>query len=180
MARIISIIEQLGTWRGLSVLVAVASLVFALIFTTLAQITEITGGYGILDFEVGYSVARVDEILGSYGAEGMALYRRIQLLDVINPAVYSLILACVAYLLWQGRGPRYIALIPLLGGVGDYLENVTLFLIVRSYPVLNAELITVSSSLSYLKNILAGVGGIVLLAGLWVFVVSKMRKGGSN
>lgn len=180
MAWIISIIERLGTWCGLSALVAVAIFVFALIFTKLAQITEITGGYGILDFELGYSVARVDEILGSYGPEGMALYRRIQLLDVINPAVYSLILACVAHLLWQGRGPRYIALLPLLGGVGDYLENMTLFLIVRAYPVLNAELIALSSSLSYLKNFLAGVGGMVLLAGVWVFVTSKMRRGGSD
>jgi len=176
MTQVLLLIERLGTWHGLSALIALSVLIFAMIFATLAQLSEVTGGYGILDFEMGYSVERVDEILGSYGSDGMALYRSIQLLDLINPAVYSLILAILVNLLWRGRGPKSVALLPVLGGIGDYLENITLFLIVRSYPVLNDDLIAVSSGLSYLKNALASVGGVALIAGVWVFAASKLRR----
>lgn len=71
-------------------LVAYGVVVGTILFT-LNQLAAVSGGSGILDFEPSYSKARVMEVLGSYGAEGMTLNTRIQGLDLFNPALYSLI-----------------------------------------------------------------------------------------
>ena len=81
----LTLIVRLAQTRAMIALAIVWAIVFGAILITMGQLAEATGGSGILDFEVGYSAERVAAILGSYGAEGMALYGRIQLLDLINP-----------------------------------------------------------------------------------------------
>lgn len=151
-------------------------LVFGTITVTLGQLAEVSGGYGILDFDRGYSVERVNEVLGSYGDEGMRLYARIQLLDLFNPMLYSLLAACFVHLLWKGRGPEWIALVPLSAGLGDYLENGTLFLLVQTYPNMSPALVALSSGLSLLKNGLLVIAVLPLLAGVWMAIVARLRN----
>ena len=100
----VGFVSKFATRRGLTVLLVTNAVVFGTILLTLGQLSDVSGGYGILDFEQGYSPDRVNEILGSYGPEGMSLYNRIQILDVFNPALYSLVAAALTYLLWRGRG----------------------------------------------------------------------------
>lgn len=166
MTGLLSLIERLATWRGLTLLILLYLLVFGAILMTVWQLSAASGGYGILDFDRGYTVDRVHEVLGSYGERGMVLYRRIQLLDLVNPALYALLLACLTHLLWRGAGPRWVALLPLLGGLGDYAENVTLFLIVSAYPDISTGLVALSSTLSLVKNGLLAVTVLALLAGV--------------
>ena len=111
----LTLIVRLAQTRAMIALAIVWAIVFGAILITMGQLAEATGGSGILDFEVGYSAERVAAILGSYGAEGMALYGRIQLLDLINPALYSLLLAAITHRLYRDTGPAWIALVPLLG-----------------------------------------------------------------
>ena len=104
----ISLISRLATRRALLLLVAGYLVVFGAILITLGQLSAVSGGQGILDFDLGYTPDRVAEVYGSYGDRGFALYRRIQWLDLINPALYSLIAAALTYRLWRrwgGRGP---------------------------------------------------------------------------
>ena len=152
---------------GWLVLIGVAwAIVFGLILVTVGQISDVSGGSGILDFEVGYSVETVAKILGSYGIEGLRLYQRVQMLDLLNPALYSLLLAGVSYLLWRGSGRERLAHLAFLGGLGDYLENVTLLLIVADFPEIDGSLIGISSALSLIKNGLLVVAVAPLVAGL--------------
>lgn len=84
--------------RGFAILVTLYVVVFGTILLMLTKLTAQTGGIGILDFEVCYTTERVAEVFGSYGAGGMTLYARIQLLDVFNPAIYSVLFASLHYL----------------------------------------------------------------------------------
>jgi hypothetical protein len=171
----LSLIERLATWKGILGLLVIYSVVFGGILVTLGQLTNLTGGFGILDFDRGYSMDRVQEVLGSYGPDGMALNARIQLLDLFNPALYSLILACLTFLLWKGRGPNWLPLVALLGGVGDYLENITLFLMARSYPDISDGMVNLSSSLSLIKNVLLPIAALPFLIGLVIWLASLLR-----
>ena len=172
----LSLIRRLATRNGIMTLLALYLIVFVAILFTLAQLSEVSGGHGILDFDRGYTPDRVAEVLGSYGPEGMALYRRIQVLDLINPALYSLLLACLTAVLWNGRGPGWLPLIALLGGLGDYLENATLFMIARAYPEVSETLVVVSSTLSLLKNALLVVSVAAFLSGLMVWLFFRLRR----
>ncbi|TMV04799.1 hypothetical protein FGK63_17090 [Ruegeria sediminis] len=176
MQRLISLIESLANWRGMLILLALYAIVFGTILVTLGQLQEVTGGYGILDFDRGYSPERVNEVLGSYGPEGMALYRRILFLDIFNPALYALIVACLTCLLWKDRGPRWLALVPLLAALGDYLENAALFLMARAFPDVPEGLVHMGSALSLLKNGLLVVAVIPFLAGLALWLLSLLRR----
>lgn len=172
----ISLIARLATWRGLTVLIIAYFVVFGAILMTLAQLKEVSGGFGILDFDLGYAKQRVMEVFGSYGEHGFSLYRRIMLLDAFNPALYSLIASVLTYLLWKGRGVDWLCLAPLLGGIGDYAENVTLYLLARGYPDVSDGLVTVSSTLSLTKNALLILGSLPLLVGLVRSGIEWLRR----
>jgi len=168
-------IERMATGRWLMFLFIAYSVVFGTILLTLNELASVSGGYGILDFERGYSSQRVMEILDSYGSEGMALSSRIQLLDMLNPALYSTIAAGLTYRLWVMRGPLWLAFVPYLAAVGDYLENITLFMITRSYPEVPDSLVAISSNLSLLKNGLIIVAFVPLSVGLIAWLWRKAR-----
>ncbi|MCK0141266.1 hypothetical protein [Aliiroseovarius sp. F20344] len=172
----ISLIARLATWRGLAALLVTYVVIFGAILITLGQLSTVSGGYGILDFDQGYTAERVAEVWGSYGEQGFALYRRIQFLDILNPALYSLIAAALTYILWKGRGVEWLCLAPLLGGIGDYAENVSLFLLARGYPKISEDLVAVSSTLSLIKNGLLILGLLPLVVGLALWCVKRLRK----
>lgn len=166
MNAILSLLERLATWRGFVVLLVLYAIVFGMIIVTLSRLTALTGGIGILDFDRGYSTERVRQVFDSYGEQGFALYGRIQLLDLANPALYSLIFACLIYLLWKNRRAVWVAVLPIAAGVLDYSENLTLFLLARSYPDISPGLVGVSSTLSLVKNAALFASVAVLAIGL--------------
>ncbi|MGB0958803.1 MAG: hypothetical protein ACPGVK_01020 [Halocynthiibacter sp.] len=172
----VKMIDRLATTKAMLIIVALYAVVFGAILFTLSQLTVVSGGYGILDFDFGYDMARVDNVLGSYGSKGMALYGRIQILDLFNPALYSLIAAIFTRLVWRGQGPDWLCLVPLLGGFGDYAENITLFLMAHAYPDVSSKMVAVSSTLSFVKNGLIAVGVLVLLAGFALRMAQYLRR----
>ncbi|MFK8035776.1 MAG: hypothetical protein AB8B94_16705 [Hyphomicrobiales bacterium] len=172
----LSILDRLANWRGFTILIILYVAVFGTIIATLSKLTTLTGGIGILDFDRGYSVERVRKVFDSYGAEGFALYGRIQLLDIFNPAIYSLIFACLIYLLWKNKGYRWVVAPPLAAGLLDYCENLTLFLLSRSYPEISPQLVTISSTLSLIKNVALFGTIIVLLIGLFIWFRERFKS----
>lgn len=166
MSFIVGILEKTATKAGLIVLAIVYAAVFGGILITLNQLTKSSSGFGILDFDFGYSRERVMEVLGSYGDTGWSLYSRIQLLDLINPALYSLLLASIIFLLWRSRNTLWVVVIPLFAGLLDYLENLTLFLLSQSYPSVSSGLVSISSNLSIIKNVALYATVFILILGI--------------
>ncbi|WP_420397061.1 hypothetical protein [Nioella sp.] len=164
------LIQRLTNWRAIGGLAVLYAIVFGAILITMRQLAEISGGMPILDFEPGYDTARVREVFTAYGVEGMALYGRIQVLDLVNPALYSLLAAALTAMLWPERPS--VALLPLLAALGDYAENITLTLLARGFPDLPEGVVAVSSTLSLVKLALMAVGFAPLLIGL----VLRLRR----
>ena len=176
MSVVLSMLDRIASWRGISVLIVLYAIIFGGIVATLSQLTELSGGTGILDFDRGYSVDRVREVFDSYGENGLVLYRRIQLLDLFNPAIYALLFASIIYWLWKRRATVWVVLLPLAAGLLDYCENLTLLLLSRSYPVLSPQLVAISSTLSLVKNVaLFGTIG-VLLIGLLLWARARFAQ----
>lgn len=174
MAKLITFVDRLANWRGIGILLILYALVFGAIVLTLSQLTTLTGGIGILDFDRGYTLERVQEVFDSYGEAGFALYGLIQLLDLFNPAIYSLLFACFIYLLWKGRKNIWVVLIPLAAGFLDYAENLTLYLLSASYPDLSPQLVSFSSTLSIIKNLVLFGAIAALLIGLIFWIRQRL------
>ncbi|MEZ4662632.1 MAG: hypothetical protein R2911_34205 [Caldilineaceae bacterium] len=94
----------------------------------------------------------------------------------MNPALYSLFFAAIIHLLWRQRNVTWVALLPLWAGLLDYAENLTLFLLARSYPNLPAELVGVSSALSIVKNVAMAPAIIALLVGLVLLLNERLHR----
>lgn len=151
MSFYLAFIDRLSNRRAVLVLLAGYLLVFGVILWTLGQLTALTGGIGILDFEQGYSGERVAAVFGSYGETGIRLVRRIALLDLVNPALYGLLAAILMRALYR-PAPGWPVLLPLIAAFLDYAENVTIGMLLRSYPDLSGATVATSSALSLAKT----------------------------
>ncbi len=153
MKTLVSLLQRTSSWRGLAVLFFLYAIVFGTIVYTMSELAAVAAGSGILDFEFGYSKQKVMQVLASYGTEGMALYGRIQLLDLFNPALYSLFFASILHLLVRNTQWQWLVVLPMAAGTLDYAENVALYQMASSFPQLDDTVITIGSMLSVIKNL---------------------------
>ncbi len=175
MQMLYTALDRSVTKLGFAVVLALLGVVGGTIGITVNEIVAISG-QGILDFELGHSVARINEILGAYGGEGIALYQRVQMLDLVNPFLYSWLSAMLIHLLVKESRCSWFVFIPLLPGIFDYIENYYLYQFVSTYPVLDSDQVAVANVLSLLKR-----GVLFLAIGTLVFagtlkMVAVIRK----
>lgn len=176
MHTLLGILNKMASRKGLAILVSLYVIVFGSIMVTLHTLNGLTGGAGILDFHQGYSLDTVRDVFDSYGQAGFRLYERIQLLDLVNPAIYSLLMSCVIFLLFKTQAYAWPVSLPLIAGLLDYAENLTLFLLSRSYPELSPVLVKMSSLLSMAKNAALVCAVVALLAGIALWIGIKRHR----
>jgi hypothetical protein len=100
---------------------------------------EMTNKTDLLDMTTFYSAEQAYEMVGQYGPDGRDYYNYIQIVDFFFPAAYALFFALlITYLLqwrnWLETPWRQLALIPLVAGLCDWLENAGIFIMLRRYP----------------------------------------------
>ncbi len=117
----------------------------------------------------GYTKEYAVSLLNAIGAEGRDLYLSLQLpLDFVYPGLfiisYSLMLAWLLGKNYDLRSKVYYALyLPIFAGLFDYLENVFIILMVKTYPDLSAGLVSAASFATIAKSILSSVFFTLLL-----------------
>ena len=172
MKYLTSALEKSVTRAGFALVIVLLTLVGGAIGYTVAEISAISG-QGILDFELGHSVARTNEVLGAYGKEGIALYHRVQLLDLLNPLIYSWFTAMLLYLLVRGTRWTWLVVFALIPGFFDYAENYYLYQFLVSYPAIDSGQVDTANVLSLIKQ-----GSFVATVVAFVFAgAQKFRTG---
>ena len=173
------IIERLIRWTSrptiLICLVALQIVVYAGIAFNLTQLSEVSGGSGILDFEFGYSADFVRSTLASYGSAGFGFYRNIQLLDLVNPALYSTLLASIISILIRNHPRRWPVIIPFIAGALDYVENGFLYFFATMFPNVPENLVPIASGLSVSKR-----AAIVLTVIALIYALFQRFTGGQR
>ena len=174
-----NIIERLIRWTSrppiLFGLVALQILIYAGIAFNLNQLSEVSGGSGILDFEFGYSTEFVRSTFASYGTEGFGFYRTIQLLDLINPALYSTLIASIISVLLRSHPRRWAVFVPFTAGALDYVENGFLYFFATTFPNVPENLVPIASGLSVSKR-----AAIVLTVIALIYALFQRFTGGQR
>jgi hypothetical protein len=103
------------------------------------EFTAKTGVSGILDLQTGFSYESAYQQIGNYGEEGIQIYNYIQIVDTIFPIAFGMGLLCFLSFLLKKLSPdnkklTTLALLPLIGTLFDFLENIGIFLMIRLYP----------------------------------------------
>lgn len=121
---------------------------FFLIFATIINgrpfgvlaLTDITGGVGLLDMQVLFSPEQAYAHFNAMGEAGRAFnLSHIVPLDLVFPFVYALFFSVtITWILshWLPIESRWqrLNVIPLLAGLGDYLENAGIITMLLSWP----------------------------------------------
>ena len=168
MRFVYSVLDRTTTKIGITVLMALFLIVMGSVMYSVSQIQQVSGN-GILDFELGHSSRRIEEILGSYGEDGMQWYRRVQLLDILNPLFYTLVLMSLVHVLVRRTRHAWLVILPVFAGLLDYIENIFLFGFVRDFPNLVPGSVEVANAVSLIKYgaILIAIAGLILAIIFW-------------
>ena len=141
------------------------------IVVNVIKLLELSDGRIIIDFLVGYSAEDIKTTLASYGTKGMAIYKDILFMDVLNPAIYGLVVANLLYLFLKNTKHQYLVIVPFIVSILDYIENVFIFIFLKDYPMISDSLVGIASSVSIAKHscmyamfiLLVGVGNVKLV-----------------
>lgn len=130
----------------------------------------------------GYSYQHALSLLEELGNEGRQHYLSLQLpLDFIYPGLFAV--SYTLLLIWlfsksvkDTSKAFYLAFIPVLGGLFDYLENIYIIRMINSFPDLSAGLVQVASTFTLLKSIFTTIFFLLLFIGFASFVFTKTKK----
>jgi len=151
------------------------------------QLKDFTGGVGLLDMELLYTPDQAYAIFTGMGEAGRAFdLTRIVPLDFVFPFMYTLFYAVtITWLLrkWLSAGSRWhrLNVIPLVGGLADYMENLGIITMLVAWPSRLpdiARFTMVAGLVKFTFIILSMVVIIGALAG-WCVSIIKGRSGRS-
>lgn len=137
------------------------------------------------DTSLFYSPSELYEAAQAYGEQGRTAYVRSRFtFDLIWPLVYALFLSTAiswvsARALVPRSGWRVANLVPVLGALSDYLENVSTSIVMARYPAQTPVVDRLAPVFTLIKWVLIGgsfalLFGFVLL-GLWRWIKGRAR-----
>ncbi len=180
LKKILSLIQDKTSWLViLSLLAVTLGLMFLMNGTRLPfshpTILEHSGGIPILDIRLGFSPDDAYELFDALGMQGRRAYRLLHLLpDLFFPMGYSLVFAFLSAWFLVRLFPlnhylQWLCLIPLVAGLSDWLENLSLVICSLSYPARFDWLVRLANLMNKIKFFLMPIGSVflILLIILW-------------
>ena len=181
---------RVSDWlHGISITpVAVVALAIFLIFgfTVLPyqsrQAEEASGGAASPDTSLFYSPAALYRMAEAFGPEGRQAYITARWrFDFVFPLVYGFFLATA--LSWTfGRGAagdtiwQRANLVPVIGVVFDYLENIATTIVMARYPAHTPVVDTLAPVFTALKWLFVGGSMLLLPLGLVFYFAARSRR----
>ncbi len=145
LKKILTFIQYKTSWLAILLLLAVTILMMFLMNGTQLPfsnptIMELSGGLAILDIRESFTPEDAYELFTALGAEGRQAYLILHLVpDTLFPIGYSLVFAFISAwflvrLLPLDHRLQWLSMIPLISGLADVLENLSLVICNLAYP----------------------------------------------
>ena len=180
-----TLIQRISTGRRVLFLLVVfigLNIFFALSpANPIARMMTFSGG-SLLDMEFNYSPDRAYQVLQAYGADGRAFYAStFVIIDFFTPILMNLFLAMTISILFRqvflpDSPLQRLNLLPIIAMIGDYLENLGIVLMIRSYPDQLIGLARFAAFSTNLKFVFTIASGVCILAGVVIWMM-KRRQG---
>ena len=146
-------------------------------------IEDHSGGLRILDMRFSYGPEEANRFFEALGMEGRRAYLMLHLMpDLLFPICYALAFACTSAwfllrLLPLNHPLQWLSLTPLISGVADLVENLSLVVANSLYPTRVDWLTTIASVLTKIKFGLMPIGVVLLsvMVVLW-FIRGRPRS----
>ncbi len=187
LRKILLFLQNKTSWSAiLGSLVAASLLMFIMNGTDLPfsnpTIEDHSGGVPILDMRLSYTPEEAYHLFSALGATGRQAYRTLHLVpDTLFPIAYALAFAFTSAwflvrLLPLDNPLQWLSLTPLISGLADVLENLSLVFASLMYPNQIDWLIQLASVLTKIKFGLMPVGVIALSILMVMWLIRKRPK----
>src|SRR6056297_2595582 len=161
MNGLIRFIEGHISGKRVLALFILTNVVYVFMLTvTIPKTMEYSNGMNLLDMmPMGYDFNYVNALFNSLGDIGRATYLTNQIpVDMIYPLLFGLtycfLLAYFLKKLNKLRTPfSYLCLLPVIAGISDYLENIGIITMLKSYPDFSVVTVRTTNIFSVLKSI---------------------------
>jgi hypothetical protein len=174
LKKILTFIQYKTTWLAIFVLlVATLLMMFLMNGTQLPfsnpTIVEHSGGVPILDMRESYTPDDAYELFTALGTEGRRAYLTLHLVpDTLFPIGYALVFAFISAwflvrLLPLDHRLQWLSMIPLISGLADVLENLSLVICNLAFPSRIDWLVRVAHLLTKVKFGLLPIGLVFLI-----------------
>ena len=147
---------------------------------TIPMIVEQANGLEVFDLRpMGYSIDEARLFIESLTSEGKFIYTKIQLpLDFIYPVLLALFsVDTISYLKRWIYVPKWIFYVPVFACVFDYLENISIYLMLRENC--SDYIIWIGSFFTISKSIMTTISLTAILI-LTVISIYRYRKGSNE
>jgi hypothetical protein len=175
---------RIARWPVIGLLVLAFALINVVIFGAVTRFEAAAGGLPILELPSVAPPSELGVVARAYPPEASQIYRTvIQPLDVLYPLTAGLLFGSLIYLLVTEQfGPgspwRALSLLGAAACLADYLENIGVFVLLRTAaaPPPGVELLIRAASLvKFCVGIAALISIVALLASLLARRVVRMR-----
>lgn len=184
LKRVLTFIQYKTSWPAIvGLLVATGLLMFIMNGTELPfsnpTIEKYSGGVPILDMRMTYTPEEAYQLFTALGAVGRQAYRTLHLVpDTLFPIGYALVFAFTSAwflvrLLPLEHPLQWLSLTPLISGLADILENLSLVIAGLAYPSRVDWLVRGASVLTKIKFGLMPVGVVFLCAMVVIWLIRK-------
>jgi len=184
LKKILTFIQHKTSWMSILLLSAVTmGLMFLMNGTQLPfsnpTIVEHSGGIPILDMRLWFTPEDAYDLFTALGTEGRRAYRILHLLpDMIFPMGYSLVFAFLSAWFLVRLFPleywmQWLCLIPLVSGLADQLENLSLVICSLAFPQRMDWLVRLAHLLNKIKFGLMPIGMVFLIILTVMWIVRK-------
>jgi hypothetical protein len=171
--------------------VALAALVVFVLFSILvlpgqsASAEMAAGGAGSPDTSFTYTAQDLYNMAEAYGEQGRKAYVQARFtFDLVWPLMYTLFLVtATSWVYGKAFAPgslwQLANLVPVLGALFDYVENVSTSLVMGRYPDPTPVVATLAPVFTLVKWVLLGLSFVLLIVGIvvavWRWVRSRLR-----
>lgn len=154
-----------------------------MVLATIPKVMAFGGGLPILDMmPKGYNMEYVKNLFDALGQQGREAYLNYQIpLDMIYPALfaisYCLVLGFFLNKLDKLKTPfLFLCLLPFAAGAMDYAENIGIISMLRDYPSISSNTVTITSCFSLLKCICTTIYFLILISSLVLLGIKTLRN----
>lgn len=184
MKNIFDHLQSISTGKLVLVLFAITNLVYGTILAySIPLVLSFSPDAILFDMSpAGYSFVQAMELLQALGSDGRHAYLTVQLpIDFVYPGLFAVSYAIL--LIWvfkkvcaQDSNLYWLACVPVLAGLFDYLENVSIIMMINRFPELSEGLVSLASGFTIVKSVLTTLFFVILISALIAWAVKSVRK----
>ncbi|MBN2160557.1 MAG: hypothetical protein JW807_14290 [Spirochaetes bacterium] len=162
----------------------ISGILYVVSQAAIGMILDPLGAPAVLNLQLTFTAAGVNEILGSWGDAGIATFKKHFYLDFLHPLWYGSFLFFLMALTRplhtggrEGAIPKYFAL-PVAAALFDLAENFCELALLGQSPDISEALAFFTASCSLIKWSLAGVSILIVAAFVIRIVIVRLKGPG--